>query len=61
MLVKSATLGQELGSPQIGDAAGTVLIEFSSGVNEDHYDPRSISSALFMLSPDIQTAKAPNC
>lgn len=61
MLVKSPTLAKALGSKSIGDTSGTVLIEFGSGVNEDHYDPHSISDALFMLAEETSAAQAPGC
>jgi hypothetical protein len=47
-LLRSATLGRALGA-KIGDPSGAVLVEFGSGVSEDHYDASAVSGALFSL------------
>lgn len=61
MVVQSNAVGRALRSPALGDSAGFVLVEFSSGVNEDHYDPGAVSSALFMLAPSGSQSDAPAC
>jgi hypothetical protein len=61
MLVTNVILGHTLGSKAIGDSAETALIEFGSGVNEDHYNASAVSDALFMLSPVVTPDAAPAC
>jgi hypothetical protein len=61
MLVHSATLGKALGSKALGDGQGIVLVEFSSGTNEDHYSPESVNDALFILAEDTSPSNAPGC
>lgn len=61
MMVRSPRVGRELGTKAIGDAAGAALIEFSSGVNEDTYNPSSVNDALFLLLPLEPESQAPGC
>jgi hypothetical protein len=61
MLVQSKTLSTALGSRAIGDTDGTVLVEFGSGLNEDHYSADRVSDALFILSPKTSPGSAPGC
>jgi hypothetical protein len=61
MMVRSAKVGHELGTKTIGDAAGAALVEFSSGVNEDTYNPSSVNDALFLLLPLESASQAPGC
>jgi hypothetical protein len=61
MLVRSATLGRALRTTQIGDPRGAALIEFSSGVAEDHYSARSVNDSFLMLSPLVAKRDAPGC
>lgn len=61
MMVRSAALGLALSDPAIGDKVGSVLVEFSSGVAEDSYDPSAVNDALFLLLPLESKSKAPGC
>jgi hypothetical protein len=61
MMVRSAKVGRELGSKATGDKAGAVMIEFSSGANEDTYNPGAVNDALFLLLPLEPSSAAPGC
>jgi hypothetical protein len=61
MMVRSAKLAQTLGPMPIGDKAGTVLVEFNSGANEDTYDPRSVNDAYFIALPLESSSQVPGC
>lgn len=61
MVVQSATLAKALGTTEIGDAAGTVLVEFSSGAADTSYDPGSVNDATFMLAGYTTQSSATAC
>jgi hypothetical protein len=61
MLVQSSILGKALGSHAVGDPAGTVLIEFSSGDADTSYDPDRVNDALFMLAGYTAPSGATGC
>jgi hypothetical protein len=61
MPVQSDAVGQALSAPAIGDSGGFVLVEFLSGVNQDHYDPGAASSALLMFGQSGSPSDAPAC
>lgn len=61
MLVQSSILGRALGSKAVGDRAGTVLIEFSSGAADTSYDAERVNDALFMLAGYTAQSSAPAC
>ena len=60
MMVRSAKLARAIGTA-LEDKKGTALIEFSSGVNEDTYNPQSVNDALLMLSPLLTPRQAGTC
>lgn len=60
MMVRSPKLAQTLRA-LLGDKAGSVMIEFSSGANDDTYNPRSVNDALFILLPLESRSQAPGC
>ena len=58
MEFRSSTLGTALGDPSIGDEAGDVFVEFTTG---DGYDPSDVTNVLVGLG-DYPTAQdAPAC
>jgi hypothetical protein len=61
MLVQSSTLAHALGGKAIGDKKGTALVEFSSGVDEDTYSPRSVNDANLSLWDLTPKSGAPAC
>ena len=61
MLVRSAALARAIGRGPIGDAKGTSLIGFSSGVAADTYNPRSVNLASLSLYGLTPRSQAPPC
>jgi hypothetical protein len=61
MVVQSQTLAKVLGTRSIGDSAGTVGVEFSSGALDMSYDPSRVNDALFLLAGYTTRTAAPGC
>jgi hypothetical protein len=61
MLVKSKKVGKALGSKAIGDAPGTALVEFSSGLIDYSYNPHAVNDALLQVYSLVPKRQAPGC
>ena len=61
MLVKSATLGKELGAKSASDPTGTAFVEFLSGPSDDAYNPSSVNEASLQSFPAVTPKRAPGC
>jgi hypothetical protein len=58
MEIQSATLGQALATPAVGDPQGRVLVEFTTGSG---YDPNNITGVILMLGNYSSAGEAPAC
>jgi hypothetical protein len=61
MLVKSTTLGKELGVKSVGDATGTAFVEFLSGATDNSYNPASVNEASLQSYPQVGPGRSPGC
>jgi hypothetical protein len=62
MMVRSRILGHALGSRDIGDKAGSAMVEFGSGsYGGSTYSARAVDDALFILLPLMPRKQAPGC